>query len=890
MTRHRIAVVEDNPDNRLLLQALLEDRYDIDEYEDGPSALAGLAAAAPALVLLDISLPGMDGSEVLRRIRALPGLVRPPRDRPDGTCDVRRPREVPGGGVRRIRHQADHRRGPPLLGDPGAARPEVTIPSRRPTRLVTYAGFGLAVALLGVAGTVSWRTQQAYQEGVEWTRHTYEVLDLTQQLSFAMQQAEAGGRGYALTGLPGLKREVGRNLARVPPLIDSLGTLVRDNRLQRLRLDSLAPVVAVRIDLLDRLMRLRDAEGRISAEMSSLVAQGEQHSAHIRRVLGAFSAEERRYLSDRESATEERGLVALFTVAAAMILALLILGAATSVTLQELAERVRAERMIQHEAERQAVMIQLQQAIATATSDDPAVLDLIVDQVMALTSAAGAALTFVDGDVHVARTARGDLVPWVGIRNPLANSLTGDVLRRREPEVIADVLLDPRVDRSIAEKLGTRSTAILPILSGDAAVGSLVVSSKAPDAFSADDLTALRIMSGILSAGVTNAAAFAANERLLAELRRSRDAAEEASRTKSEFLATMSHELRTPLNSVIGFANLLKKNRAGNLSDQDLQYLGRISDNGTHLLGLINDILDVSKIEAGKMEVRPVPTDLAPLIRETVSQLGGQATERHVELRAETPPGLGSVEVDPARLKQVLINLIGNGLKFTEQGSITVRLVADGAGRPTRIDVVDTGIGIPADRLEAIFDAFTQAETTTERRFGGTGLGLTISRSLLRLMGADLKVTSVVGAGSTFSIVLPKGSAEAEAGVGGAGPLILVVDDDVHTRQLLSAILDVEGYRSTTAHDGRDALAALGTEFPRLILLDLKMPVMNGRDFLKALRGDPRYAEVPVVVVTSLDLDDPELEGISAEVNAVMSKGPALEQALPDLIRTLLGS
>ena len=181
-------------------------------------------------------------------------------------------------------------------------------------------------------------------------------------------------------------------------------------------------------------------------------------------------------------------------------------------------------------------MIQLQQAIATASADDPAVLDLIVDQVMALTSASGAALTFVDDDVHVARTARGDLAPWVGIRNPLANSVTGDILRRREPEVIADVLLDPRVDRSFAEKVGTRSTVILPILSHDAAVGALVVSSKEPNAFSTDDLTALRIMSGILSAGVTNAAAFAANELLLAELRRSRDAAEEASRTKSEFL------------------------------------------------------------------------------------------------------------------------------------------------------------------------------------------------------------------------------------------------------------------------------------------------------------------------------------------------------------------
>ncbi|HWA41442.1 MAG TPA: ATP-binding protein, partial [Gemmatimonadales bacterium] len=606
----------------------------------------------------------------------------------------------------------------------------------------------------------------------------------------------------------------------------------------------------------------------------------------LRRVVTRVTETERRLLSTREAEAEARGRMTIYAVTAALALALLILSAASSLTFQELREREVAEEQLRTDAARQAVMIELQQAIATASADDPAVLDLIVDQVMQLTGAGGAALTFVDGDAHVARTARGDLVPWLGVRNPLADSLTGAVLHSRSPEVVNDIWRDARVDRAIADQLGTRSTAILPILSGDTPVGALVVSSRTPHAFGEDDLTALRIMSGILSAGITNAAAYSANERLVVELRQSRDAAEDASRTKSEFLATMSHELRTPLNSVIGFANLLLKNRAKNLSEQDLQFLGRIRDNGTHLLGLINDILDVSKIEAGKMEVRPVPTDLAPLIRETVSQLGGQAGGRPVELRAEALDGASSVEVDPARLKQVLINLIGNALKFTERGSVTVRLVTDG-GRPVRIDVTDTGIGIPPDRLDAIFDAFTQAEATTERRFGGTGLGLTISRSLLRLMGADLQVTSEVGRGSTFSVVLPGPGPGAHAEPG-PGHLVLIVDDDVHTRQLLSALLAAEGYRFATAREGRDALTLLAHEQPRLILLDLKMPVMNGREFLRALRGDPRYAGIPVVVVTSLDPDDPELEGIPAQVSAVLSKGPALERTLPEVLQKLV--
>jgi CHASE3 domain sensor protein len=228
---------------------------------------------------------------------------------------------------------------------------------RRPPRTVTYAGFGLAIALLGIAGTVSWRTQQAYQDGVEWTKHSYDVIDVAQQLSFALLQAEAGGRGYALSGLPGLKTEAERNIRMIPVLFDSLHLLVNDNPLQHARLDSLSMVLGTRIELLDRLMVLRDSQGRISPEMSSLVAQGEQQSGRIRRGLRLFSNEERGYLELREAATAERGLIALYTVAAALILALLILGAATSVTLQELTERQRAEEALQVEAERQLMQV-----------------------------------------------------------------------------------------------------------------------------------------------------------------------------------------------------------------------------------------------------------------------------------------------------------------------------------------------------------------------------------------------------------------------------------------------------------------------------------------------------------------------------------------------------
>jgi signal transduction histidine kinase len=216
----------------------------------------------------------------------------------------------------------------------------------------------------------------------------------------------------------------------------------------------------------------------------------------------------------------------------------------------------------------------------------------------------------------------------------------------------------------------------------------------------------------------------------------------------------MSHELRTPLNSVIGFSNIMLKNKAGNLREQDLTYLTRVLENGKHLLGLINTVLDLSKIEAGRAELEIVPVALDGLIQETLRGLEGRVLDREVKLRADLRSAGVTIETDPCKLKQVMINLVGNALKFTEHGTITVSVTANPDGRPLRIDVRDTGIGIPADKLETIFEAFRQAEAGTERKYGGTGLGLTISRALCRLLGYRLTVVSAVGRGTIFSVLL----------------------------------------------------------------------------------------------------------------------------------------
>ena len=239
-----------------------------------------------------------------------------------------------------------------------------------------------------------------------------------------------------------------------------------------------------------------------------------------------------------------------------------------------------------------------------------------------------------------------------------------------------------------------------------------------------------------------------------AQLEAALRAAETASRAKSEFLANMSHELRTPLNSVIGFANVLLKNGDTRLPPQDLAYLQRIRANGLHLLSLINDVLDLAKVEAGKMELHVGEVALERVIYETLEELEGKFVETHVVPHVMLPPTMQPIEGDEGKLKQVLINLIGNAVKFTERGSVTIAVEIDDQARPARIDVIDTGVGIPANRLALIFDSFEQGGGGTRRRYGGTGLGLSISRSLCQLMGYRLSVVSEVGVGSAFSVLL----------------------------------------------------------------------------------------------------------------------------------------
>jgi PAS domain S-box-containing protein len=365
-------------------------------------------------------------------------------------------------------------------------------------------------------------------------------------------------------------------------------------------------------------------------------------------------------------------------------------------------------------------------------------------------------------------------------------------------------------------------------------------------------------------------------KRMEARLLQARDEAEEANRTKSRFLANMSHELRTPLNSVIGFANILLKNKPGNLNPSDLNYLERIQANGKHLLILINEILDLSKIEAHKVELQMSPVALDRLVRDTLAQEEALVRDKPVELLADLPGQVAPILTDADKLKQILINLIGNALKFTERGNVTVRVLTDPADHhPIRLDVCDSGIGIPKDKLGVIFDAFQQAEEGTARKYGGTGLGLTISKALCRLMDYRIEVTSEVGRGSTFSVILqaappatdalPRLASLAEGAPvpltaspltpapkpsGPAGKVILVIDDEADSRALLTQMIEEAGCHVVSADSGELGLLMARKLRPHLIATDLLMPGMDGWQVLRAIKTDPDLRSIPTVIIS----------------------------------------
>jgi signal transduction histidine kinase/DNA-binding response OmpR family regulator len=500
-------------------------------------------------------------------------------------------------------------------------------------------------------------------------------------------------------------------------------------------------------------------------------------------------------------------------------------------------------------------------AQASSTLDTDALLNRAVNLIRDRFGYYHASIFLIDDQRAVVAASTGEAgQQLVNNRHSLeiqeGKSIIGQVCHTGEALVINDVTQNPthKPHPLLPE---TRAELGIPLKTGQRITGALDVQSSVPNVFTEDDVVVLQTLADQIAISLENARSFEVAQKAVEEMR-------EVDRLKSEFLANMSHELRTPLNSIIGFSRVILKGIDGPINDLQEQDLQAIHHSGQHLLDMINNILDLSKIEAGKMELNIEEIHLKDVIESVISTARGLVKEKPIKLITDIPETLPIVNADRTRVRQIMLNLLQNSSKFTDEGTITVKIEALQSEKLVKISVSDTGIGIAEGDQQKLFERFSQVDSSLTRKVGGSGLGLSITKLLVEMQGGDIELESEVGKGSNFWFTIPMAkpeiidqpTEEQEEDISPDAKIIVSIDDDHKVIDLYKRYLRSHGYQVVAITEPGQVMHRLKEIQPYAITLDIMMPHKDGWQVIQEIKKDPEISKIPVIICSIVEEKD----------------------------------
>jgi PAS domain S-box-containing protein len=695
----------------------------------------------------------------------------------------------------------------------------------------TGAGLGVAgMILLLVVGLLYWNGR-CFIEASEWVSHTHEVLAELEATLSAVAETQAATDVYTITGQEVFLEPYQVAAPAVRTHLAQLRSLISDNPHQQRRLAMLEGAIAEKLDSLQQNIDLRKEKGFEAAKQRVTTGVGTKQMGRVRAIISEMKQEEedllKRRTLDFQSSTRKTAL----TFSCVIFLEFLLLGLVYYVLLRDIRGRRRAEQLLQESEERHRKLFD-NNPHPTWVFDPETLRFLAVN-------AAGVRKYGYSSDEFLKMTIK-------DIRPPEEVPVLPDSVGRvRDGNESIGICRHRRKDGTNIDVEITSYALSFADRAAEVVVAVDVTQRKRDEAEKRKFIDKLAV----------------SNQEL--EIRNHE--VERATRLKSKFLANMSHELRTPLNAIVGFSDLLADETPGELNSKQKRFVNHIKQGSAHLLQLINDILDLSKIEAGQLELRCEDFQLTAALPEVLSTIRPLAMIKNIDVQQNLETDL-SVYADRVRFKQVLYNLLSNAVKFTpKDGRIDIDCVEK--GNEVCISVADTGIGIRAEDQAVVFEEFRQVEGNTDTANEGTGLGLAITKRLVEQQGGKISLQSEPGKGSRFTFTLPIGSSSTSsksllvngparlnvaAARDGGKPLILVVDDEIPARELIASYLESE-YRIVMAESGAEVVRKAQQLRPDAITLDVLMPGGNGFETLVALRKTPETANIPIIIVSIVD-------------------------------------